>query len=203
MRFIQLFTATASVAVLAASASAAQFTFNLVMTGNQEVPSAGDPDGTGVGTVTIDNVTNVISWNISYANIVTPSAMHIHTGAAGVSGGVLVNMGVATTGGPGTLINQTVSTATPVAQILANPAGFYVNIHNSAFPGGAIRSQLLVPPPPCPADLNHDGVVDGADLGSLLGLWGTADANADLNDDGVVDGADLGSLLGAWGNCPT
>jgi len=48
-------------------------------------------------------------------------------------------------------------------------------------------------------DLNGDGVVDGADLGALLGAWGSTDSAADLNADGVVDGADLGALLGAWG----
>jgi len=47
-------------------------------------------------------------------------------------------------------------------------------------------------------DLNGDGVVDGADLGLLLGAWGGSGA-ADLNGDGVIDGADLGLLLGAWG----
>jgi len=50
-----------------------------------------------------------------------------------------------------------------------------------------------------PADLNGDGIVDGADLGALLGAWGSTDPSADLNGDGIVDGADLGSLLGAWG----
>ncbi len=56
--------------------------------------------------------------------------------------------------------------------------------------------------PACPADLNDDGVVDGADLGALLSAWGIAgSADADLNDDGVVDGADLGELLSAWGSC--
>ena len=53
---------------------------------------------------------------------------------------------------------------------------------------------------PCPADLNLDGVVNGADLGGLLGAWGGPDG--DLNGDGVTNGADLGSMLGAWGNCP-
>ncbi|MFG0275025.1 MAG: FG-GAP-like repeat-containing protein [Phycisphaerales bacterium] len=51
---------------------------------------------------------------------------------------------------------------------------------------------------PRPADLNGDGVVDGADLGLLLGAWGTPGPAADLNEDGTVDGADLGLLLGAW-----
>ena len=53
---------------------------------------------------------------------------------------------------------------------------------------------------PCPGDLNLDGTRDGADLGALLGAWGTG--TADLNGDGTTNGADLGVLLGAWGQCP-
>ena len=52
----------------------------------------------------------------------------------------------------------------------------------------------------CEADLTGDGQVDGADLGLLLGSWGTQ--QGDLNADGVTDGADLGLILGAWGPCP-
>ncbi|HMN96520.1 MAG TPA: FG-GAP-like repeat-containing protein [Phycisphaerales bacterium] len=47
------------------------------------------------------------------------------------------------------------------------------------------------------ADLDGNGVVNGADLGILLGGWGTA-GPGDLDGNGVVDGADLGILLGAW-----
>ncbi len=47
-----------------------------------------------------------------------------------------------------------------------------------------------------PADLNGDGVVNGADLGLLLAAWGTPDG--DINGDGTTDGADLGLLLGSW-----
>ena len=49
-----------------------------------------------------------------------------------------------------------------------------------------------------PADLNGDGVVNGADLGALLGNWGNA-GTGDLDGNGVVNGADLGILLGSWG----
>ncbi len=52
--------------------------------------------------------------------------------------------------------------------------------------------------PPVFGDLNGDGVVDGADLGIMLGGWG-APGVSDLNGDGITDGADLGLLLGAWG----
>jgi hypothetical protein len=53
----------------------------------------------------------------------------------------------------------------------------------------------------CTGDLNNDRVVNGADLGILLGDWG-GNNSSDLNGDHVVNGADLGILLGAWGNCP-
>jgi hypothetical protein len=48
-------------------------------------------------------------------------------------------------------------------------------------------------------DLNGDGVVNGADLGLLLGQFGAQQpSTGDLNFDGQVTGADLGLLLGAW-----
>jgi hypothetical protein len=55
----------------------------------------------------------------------------------------------------------------------------------------------------CPADFNTDGIVDTADLGTLLGEFNTTGPTADINGDGVVDTADLGILLGAFGTtCP-
>lgn len=53
------------------------------------------------------------------------------------------------------------------------------------------------------ADFDGDGVVDGSDLGTLLGAWGPCPGPgqaclADLSGDGQVDGADLGMLLGQW-----
>ncbi|MFO0829327.1 MAG: FG-GAP-like repeat-containing protein [Phycisphaerales bacterium] len=53
---------------------------------------------------------------------------------------------------------------------------------------------------PCLGDLNGDNKIDAADLGSLLGQWGT-NGSADLNADNVVNAADLAILLGAWGPC--
>ena len=53
-------------------------------------------------------------------------------------------------------------------------------------------------PPPVTGDLNDDGVVNGDDLGILLGAWGQPNSTADLNGDGTVDGIDLGELLANW-----
>lgn len=139
-----------SCACLALPAQAATVTYLMNMTGDQEVPGPGDPDGLATGTISLDNVSGEISWNFNYSNITAPSAMHIHTGAAGVAGGVFVGLGVATSGGSGTLINSLVTSTANINTILGNPAGYYVNIHNADFPGGAVRGQLgtVVPLPP-------------------------------------------------------
>ncbi len=63
-------------------------------------------------------------------------------------------------------------------------------------------------PTSCLADLDQDGVVDGADLGDLLARWGScgldpcAPCDQDINESGGVDGADLGVLLADWGCLP-
>ncbi len=82
--------------------------------------------------------------------------------------------------------------------------GFWNDISET---GGSFAHIGLVelgdaPPPVCAADINHDGLVNGADLGELLGSWGSAGGPTDLNADGTVNGADLGQLLGSWGACP-
>ena len=65
--------------------------------------------------------------------------------------------------------------------------------------GARLNGDGTLGPAGNPADLNGDGVVNGDDLGILLGAWGTANAIADLNGDGTVNGDDLGLLLSAWG----
>ena len=54
----------------------------------------------------------------------------------------------------------------------------------------------------CNADINGDGVVDGADLAAMLAAWGSCDiCIADMNGDRIINGADLAALLAAWGDC--
>lgn len=65
---------------------------------------------------------------------------------------------------------------------------------------GALEFQIVDPKNPCPADLNGDDIVDGADLGILLAAWGTS-GPGDFNGNGIVDGGDLGLMLGSTGVC--
>ena len=80
---------------------------------------------------------------------------------------------------------------------------FYLAVQDGSFDAmGLLFTGMTIAPvaAPCPADLNGDGEVNGADLGILLAAWGGGGA-ADINGSGTVDGADLGILLAAWGSC--
>lgn len=91
-----------------------------------------------------------------------------------------------------------------VGLLAGEPSLGTIDLGNYAGPGGSGVIQLdfacTFAGRACAADLDGDGVVSGADLGILLGAWGTG--AADLSGDGVVDGGDLGLLLGMWGACP-
>jgi endonuclease/exonuclease/phosphatase family metal-dependent hydrolase len=57
--------------------------------------------------------------------------------------------------------------------------------------------------PPCPADFNNDGGVDGADVEAFFVAWEAGDPIADINADGGVDGGDVEAFFIAWeaGGC--
>ncbi len=64
--------------------------------------------------------------------------------------------------------------------------------------GGMVRLECPFDEP-CPADLDGNGTVNGADLGLLVAGWGTP--AADINGDGTTDGGDVGLMAAAWGDC--
>jgi hypothetical protein len=83
-------------------------------------------------------------------------------------------------------------------QSLPNPTRSAENRYYSA---GATYFNPAPAPSPCLGDVNDDGTVDGSDLASVVGNWGSAGVG-DIDSNGVVDGADLGLVLSAWGSCP-
>jgi hypothetical protein len=88
--------------------------------------------------------------------------------------------------------------AYPVTQdivSLADSGALIVALHATGF---SVIGEL--PASTCDADLTGDGLVNGADLGLLLGAWELT-ALGDLNGDGITDGADLGLMLTAFGPC--
>ena len=103
------------------------------------VPNKGDLDGTGTATISLNPAAGEVCYTISVANIAAATGAHIHTGAAGVNGPIIVNFAPPTSG---TITGCTSVAPSVVQSIAANPAGFYVNVHNAEFPAGAVRGQL-------------------------------------------------------------
>ena len=50
----------------------------------------------------------------------------------------------------------------------------------------------------CPADFNHDGGVDGADIEAFFLAWADSDPRTDVNQDGGVDGQDIQPFFEQW-----
>jgi hypothetical protein len=115
-----------------------------VMSGDQEI-AGGDADGHGVGFVRARG--QQVDFGLTWSGIAAPTAGHIHVGAVGVNGAVVVPFFAAPGGLPAS-INGIAGTVTGVAADLVkainrNPRGYYTNLHNAEFPGGAIRGQLF------------------------------------------------------------
>lgn len=120
-----------------ASAAGAQ-TFVGVLNGANEAPGPGDADGFGLAGFRFEGTS--VTYNMMVKNIAAPNASQIHRGAAGVAGPVVITLASVF---PNNTASGTVSaSAALIEEIRRNPAGFYVNVRNSAFPGGAIRAQL-------------------------------------------------------------
>lgn len=117
--------------------------FTVQLSGPQEVPGPGDDDGQGNAWVSVDGETNTVCWNIQVTGIELPAAAaHIHVGAEGEAGGVVVPLSAPAIDGVAAGCMADVDPAV-VQAILANPSGYYVNVHTASFPDGAVRGQLL------------------------------------------------------------
>ena len=114
-------------------------TFEVELTGAGGVPNPGDPDGSGEAEVTLDMDDGEVCFEIEVEGIAEPTAAHIHQGAAGASGSPVVNFAVDQNGLEGCVTGVDMAV---LQAIEANPADYYVNVHNSEYPGGALRGQL-------------------------------------------------------------
>ncbi len=143
MRNLRTLVAAAALACSATLAVAADDTRVYVanLDGGNELPALGDPDAFGVATITM--VTPVgICYSIVLQNAAGPTAAHIHSGGGGVAGAVALALPVPAAPLPTRFANCIAAPAALLTAIRNNPSLFYVNVHNAAFPGGAVRGQL-------------------------------------------------------------
>ena len=141
MRKIMLSTFVVVLALLtfAHLAAAAEMKAKANLTGAAEVPGPGDNNGGGTVQVTLNSDKNEVCYDLSVKDLPEATAAHIHEGAVGKDGPVKVGLD-APKGGSAKGCKS--ADAAVVKDIMANPANYYVNVHNAAYPKGALRGQL-------------------------------------------------------------
>ncbi|MDX2029921.1 MAG: CHRD domain-containing protein, partial [Blastocatellia bacterium] len=167
-----------------------------------EVPPIAGLNATGTATITINPVrrpttgeitgaTVAFSMSYDFGGDVTVVGLHIHEGASGANGPVVINTGITAanslrlTSGKGSISIpvplRTTNEIEAMKRLLLNPAAFYVNIHTSANPAGAMRGQMV--PMATPPAIQQASAY----------LLPTANTNATVNL--LITGIDLQSTL--------
>jgi hypothetical protein len=129
---------TGAVATPAAAADGGR-PLSATMTGPVEVPP-GDPGGSGTAEFRVNIGQGRICFSLSVQNLSAPvTVAHIHVAPAGQAGPIVVPLAAPVSG--------TSSGCTDVDRglakdILQHPEAYYVNVHTTAFPMGAVRGQL-------------------------------------------------------------
>ncbi len=109
------------------------------MAASQELP-ANASTATGTATLIVDPFTRAASGSFTVSGM-TATDGHIHLGAAGVNGGIIIRM-VTTTASPN-VYSVPAGTILTADQFKAfKQGGLYFNAHSAAFPGGEIRGQI-------------------------------------------------------------
>ncbi|MEE8599998.1 CHRD domain-containing protein [Euzebya tangerina] len=112
------------------------------LNGDNEVPEPGDPDAEGVAVVWDTGVADELCYVVDQGGLTPAASMaHIHRGAAGENGDVVVPLDLGAGGNLFAHCDRGLDTAL-VEEILTTSSEFYVNVHNEPFPAGAIRGQL-------------------------------------------------------------
>jgi hypothetical protein len=112
--------------------------FDMALLPQNSVPPVAS-NGSGTALVTLNQGQAEVCWDISVSDLTSPVILaHIHHGAAGVNGPVVVDFMEPVNGLQGCVHADPAL----IKQIRQDPADYYVNVHTTMFPAGEVRGQL-------------------------------------------------------------
>jgi len=112
------------------------------LAGKSEVGAPGPKSGTGTATIKI-YMPSKLCYNLSVSGFKLPAlAAHIHAGKAGVNGSIVVPFPTPpnATGKASGCVTVKAKTLHSIAH---HSSSYYVNVHTAAYPGGAVRGQIM------------------------------------------------------------
>jgi hypothetical protein len=118
--------------------------FKVPLTGAQCVPAVDTP-GSGTADLTYDPATRIVTWNITYTGLSSPSTMaHFH-GPAEQGQNAPPVIWLSTQGSPPANPMTGTATLTPDQAKQFSAGEWYVNVHSQSHPAGEIRGQVIPP----------------------------------------------------------
>ena len=108
------------------------------LTGEEEVPGPGDPDGSGSALI-VPVSPEAVCFVLTASGIDPATDAHIHEAPPGEAGPIALPLTPPTNGATG---GCTEADPELFGDLQQRPSDFYVNVHNAPFPEGAIRGQL-------------------------------------------------------------
>ncbi len=136
MKRMTLIAALAATA-LSTPALAAPVTFTATLTGAAET-GGGDADGVGGFKVEADEDSGDFCFTLWADKTTKPTMAHVHEGAAGADGKPVATLEITGKDSDACIAMEPAL----IKALVANPAGYYVNVHTADFPKGAVRGQL-------------------------------------------------------------
>jgi hypothetical protein len=111
------------------------------LTGAAEVPGPGDDNGAGLFEARVNPGTERICYTLAASSIDQATAAHIHKGGPSEAGDVVLTLDTPDGDDDDSEDCQDIDRGLAQA-LIQNTSDYYVNVHNAAFPNGAIRGQL-------------------------------------------------------------
>ena len=147
--------------------------FSAKLSGDNEV-GGGDPDGSG--TAAVKTRGTEVCYDLKWTGVDVTMA-HIHKGAAGTNGDVVVNFFANESPLDASSKSGCVQAKDAVVKgLAANPSNYYVNLHSPEFPKGAIRGQTALAERQRRAGLHRRSHVQGPDAPRPVHHRGRLDA---------------------------
>jgi hypothetical protein len=145
LKILTLAIATAAFAafVVPALAAVEDAELSAKLKGKEEVPGPGDNDGKGEAQLETKIAKSKLCYLVEFEDIGTATAAHVHKGPKGEDGKIVIPLFEEETESPAEDCIKVEKDRT-LKKIVKNPADFYVNVHSTEFPDGAIRGQLKV-----------------------------------------------------------